>query len=165
MKTYKIFLQKNFPKNHKKSGERTFFKEKFLKGQGIYHKSIVDIKDMNFRKIHVILPNYDLWEKRISEVISGNASLSVREWEGTPGKSKQIEIKNLSLKNGIGIQRLHFENFSDLLSPEIEDVGKVYILDIAKNDGLTFRDWYHWIKSYDLKKDFAVIHFTNFRYY
>ena len=70
MKTYAITLSKHFLTTHKRAGEDTDFKEKFLNGE----------------KIHTIRANYPLWEKRIKEVQEGNAvlsndGLSFEDWE------------------------------------------------------------------------------------
>ncbi|WP_233247057.1 hypothetical protein [Prevotella sp. oral taxon 376] len=92
MKTYVITLSRYFPANHSKAGMPTDFKEKFLKGE----------------KIHTIRLNYPLWEKRIEEVQGGKAVLSIRQWAGKPGHSKQIEIARLTAKDGAGIQKLCF---------------------------------------------------------
>ena len=35
---------------------------------------------------------------------------------------------------------------------------------LAKNDGLSFNDWFYWFEKYDLSKPLAIIHFTKFRY-
>jgi len=162
MKTYIIILSDQFPKKHAKTGNPTLFKEKFLIGQGIYTKDVLfDIDKTKFPKIHTIRSNYFLWERRIQEVQNGNAILSIRQWSGKPYCSKQIKIKELTCHDGVGIQRL---NLFDLFRPALIDGRNISLLELASNDGLTFEDWYHWFKNYDLKQPLAIIHFTNFRY-
>lgn len=58
MKTYVITLSQYFLATHKRAGDPTDFKEKFLSGE----------------KIHTIRANYPLWEKRIKEVQEGRKS-------------------------------------------------------------------------------------------
>lgn len=86
MKTYVITLSRHFLANHKRAGEETHFKEKFLLGQGL-----TDYDTPSMAKIHTIRANYPLWEKRIKEVQEGRAVLSVRQWTGKPYRSKQVE--------------------------------------------------------------------------
>lgn len=72
MKTYVITLSKYFLANHKRAGEETHFKEKFLIGQGL-----TDYDTPSLAKIHTIRANYPLWEKRIKEVQEGRTTLSI----------------------------------------------------------------------------------------
>ena len=145
MKTYVLTLSKVFPRTHARAGEPTEFQEKFLKKE----------------KIHTIRANYELWSKRIKEVQAGRAVLSVRQWTGNPYASHQEEIAKLTAADDVGIQRL---DIFDLMRPEKVDGRLVDLMDLAHNDGLSFSDWYHWFKGYDLSKPMAIIHFTKFRY-
>ena len=156
MKTYVITLSRHFLANHKRAGEETHFKEKFLLGQGL-----IDYDTPSLAKIHTIRANYPLWEKRIKEVQEGNAVLSVRQWTGKPYRSKQIEIARLTAANGVGIQKLEI---FDLMRPAKVDGRLVDLMDLANNDGLSFSDWYHWFRLADVIKPMVIIHFTKFRY-
>ena len=153
MKTYVITLSKYFLAMHKRAGEETNFKEKFLNGE----------------KIHTIRANYPLWEKRIKEVQEGRAVLSVRQWTGKPYRSKQVEITTLTAEDEIGVQAARIvagiylkiifgENFEHYFVSEEERTL------LAKNDGLSLEDWKEWFRSYDITKPLAIIHFTKFRY-
>ena len=157
MKTYVITLSKHFLANHKRAGEETHFKEKFLLGQGL-----TDYDTPSLAKIHTIRANYPLWEKRIKEVQEGRAALSVRQWTGKPYCSKQVEIATLTAENGVGVQKLEFYNNTLGLC----HIGIVYQrkYELAHNDGLSFEDWEEWFKGYDLSEPMAIIHFTKFRY-
>ena len=156
MKTYIITLSRHFLANHKRAGEETHFKEKFLLGQGL-----TDYDIPSLAKLHTIRANYSLWEKRINEVQEERAVLSIRQWGGNPYRSKQVEIARLTAANGVGIQKL--EMF-DLMRPEKVDGRLVDLMDLAHNDGLSFSDWYDWFRLADVKKPMAIIHFTKFRY-
>lgn len=157
MKTYVITLSKHFLANHKRAGEETHFKEKFLLGQGL-----TDYDTPSLAKIHTIRANYPLWEKRIKEVQEGRAALSIRQWMGKPYRSKQVEIATLTAENGVGVQKLEFYNNTLGLC----HIGIVYQrkYELAHYDGLSFEDWEEWFKGYDLSKPMAIIHFTKFRY-
>ena len=146
MKTYVITLSRNFLANHKRAGEETHFKEKFISGE----------------KLHTIRANYPLWEKRIKEVQEGRAILSIRQWTGKPYRSKQVEIATLTAENGVGLQRLEFTDCR-LRFPY---VGSEWtsMISLAKNDGLSLNDWVGWFGGYDLSEPMAIIHFTKFRY-
>lgn len=145
MKTYVITLSKYFLANHKRAGEETHFKEKFLSGE----------------KLHTIRANYPLWEKRIKEVQEGRAVLSIRQWTGKPYRSKQVEVARLTDRNGVGVQKLELTN--DFTECIVGDHRYSYV-SVAKNDGLHPADWLDWFSCYDLSKPMAIIHFTKFRY-
>ena len=157
MKTYVITLSRHFLANHKRAGEETHFKEKFLLGQGL-----TDYDTPSLAKIHTIRANYPLWEKRIKEVQDGRAVLSIRQWIGKPYRSKQVEIATLTAENGVGVQKLEFYNNTLGLC----HIGIVYQrkYELAHNDGLSFEDWKEWFRGYDLSEPMAIIHFTKFRY-
>lgn len=157
MKTYVITLSRHFLANHKRAGEETHFKEKFILGQGL-----TGYNTPSMAKLHTIRANYTLWERRIKDVQEGRAVLSIRQWTGKPYRSKQVEIARLTADDGVGIKRIEFVN-SNLGLPRI---GIVYQRkhELAHNDGLTFEDWEDWFKDYDLSKPMDVIHFTKFRY-
>lgn len=158
MKTYVITLSRHFLVNHKRAGEETHFKEKFLLGQGL-----TDYDTPSMAKLHTIRANYPLWEKRIKEVQEGNAVLSVRQWSGKPYCSKQIEIARLTAANGVGIQMLRFlgDNFNGgYIRNGVFPSDKI----LAKNDGLSLADWEEWFGGYNFSEPMAIIHFTKFRY-
>ena len=157
MKTYVLTVSLTFPKTHKKAGEQTFFKEKLING-------LAQLQGEDC-KIHTIRSNYDLWSKRIAEIQSGNANLSIRYWSGKPYNSKQVEICQLDKNSGIGVQILFFDECK-INKPLIADSSKTFILPslIAKNDGLSLEDFKEWFRKYDLNKPMAIIHFTPFRY-
>ena len=156
MKTYVITLSRHFLADHKRAGEETHFREKFLLGQGL---TDYDIPSM--AKIHTIRANYPLWEKRIKEVQEVRAVLSIRQWTGKPYRSRQIEIAWLTAANGVGIQKLELTN--DFTECIVGDHRYSYV-SVAKNDGLHPADWLDWFSCYDLSKPMAIIHFTKFRY-
>ena len=176
MKTYVITLSRHFLANHKRAGEETHFKEKFLLGQSCpdcatpQDLSGINISDCNscvracsFPKLHTIRANYPLWEKRIKEVQEGRAALSIRQWIGKPYRSKQIEIARLTAANGVGIQMLRFLGYNfngGYIRNGVYPSDKI----LAKNDGLSLADWEAWFRGYDLSKPLAIIHFTKFRY-
>lgn len=174
MKTYVITLSRHFLANHKRAGEETHFKEKFLLGQGCpdcaspQDLSGINISDCNgcvracsFPKLHTIRANYPLWEKRIKEVQEGRAVLSIRQWTGKPYRSKQVEIATLTAGSGVGIQLMELTN--DFAECIVGDHHHSYVA-VAKHDGLHPADWLDWFSAYDLSKPMAIIHFTKFRY-
>lgn len=158
MKTYVITLSQNFPATHKKAGQATFFKDKFL--------AAITHNDEYWNKFHTIRANYELWRKRFEQIERGEACLSVRQWSGKPYCSKQIEIARITKEDGIGLQRLNFYrgNFPDsLFYPSIDDKPSDST-ELAQNDGLDIFDWFEWFGHYDITKPLAIIHFTPFRY-
>ena len=153
MKTYYLTLSKVFPSTHAKAGMDTYFEEQLIQ----------------HTKLHTIRANYGLWKKRFEQIAAGKACLSVRQWVGKPyGKgSTQREIARLTIKDGIGIQRLSFDKDRDgCISYNFFNIDGRYadIQDVANNDGLSFNDWREWFKDYDFSQPLAIIHFTPFRY-
>lgn len=183
MKTYVITLSRKFPKGHRKEGEPTFFKEKFMFGQQC---QFCPPKDMNTNypecdeclmkcspeKYHTIRANYELWAKRFEEVERGEACISVREWTDKPYRSPQVEIARLTKEHGIGLQKLTFRRVEEITSrtfvtgvPALLGYSPCFdARNLASNDGLDFEDWRSWFASYDCSKPMAIIHFTKFRY-
>ena len=163
MKTYVLMISSKFPKTHKRSGDPTFFKDQILTALMGYAYSH-GLKE----KIHTIRGNYELWKKRFNEIDKGNACLSLRQWEGMPYRSKQIEFAKLTKDDGIGIQKLKS------IDPEkgyvfyvaTNNVLPVELSEIANRDGLSKSDFIEWFKGvaiYD-DKPMAIIHFSKFRY-
>ena len=140
MKKYVLIVSERFPATHKRAGENTNF--------------IQQIKDGV--KKHTIRGNYDLWKKRIDEIQSGKAYLSVRIWTGKPYNSKQKEILQLT---EVGIQKLEsWYFFYAIDNRELEITNE----DLATNDGLCTNDFEHWFRKAEYP--LAIIHFTDFRY-
>lgn len=163
-KTYVITLSKRFMKGHPKEGEPTDFKNKFLE----------------YLKKHTIRGNYELWNKRIEEVQRGEAKLSIRQWSGKPYASKQEIIMELTAENGAGIERLDMQFLPDgspvcsivkLVDGVCEQLGcfsNALIRTLAQNDGLSYEDWLSWFnpkRKPMSEESYAIIHFTDFRYW
>lgn len=166
MKTYVLTVSRQFPTTHKRVGDRTFFPEKILVGQGgdIEPKLIEEFGEL-LLKLHTIRANYELWAKRIKEVQEGKAILSIRYWSGKPYNSKQVEICQLNKDSGCGVQKLEFGQIKGSIIPMFEGMSnRTTCIELAKNDGLSLEDFKEWFKSYDLSKPMAIIHFTSFRY-
>lgn len=155
MKTYYLTLSKVFPSTHAKAGMNTCFEEK-----------------LRVYKLHTIRENYEFWKKRFEKIAAGEACLSIRQWVGKPyGKgSTQREIVRLTREDGIGIQELRIVKgklksryiYLGFVDDEQGDFN--FFQKLAANDGLSFNDWFDWIKGYDLSQPMAIIHFTSFRY-
>lgn len=147
MTTYVLTISQKFPTTHNKRGQETNFYPLILRGN----------------KKHTIRGNYELWAKRFKKIDEGKAILSLRIWEGKPYNSKQIELLKFDNTKGIGIEKILFDDY--LYSCQIN--GKRFSVTsemIAENDGLTPTDFEEWFKGYDLSKEMAIIHFTDFRY-
>lgn len=157
MKTYVITLSQVFPSTHPLAGEPTYFKVKML--------SVRNNTPCYRGKFHTIRANYEFWRKRFEKIAAGEACLSVRHWVGKPYAegSTQEEIIRLTREDGIGIQKLTFEN-CDLSRPVIDGVSRPISSGLAFNDGLSYEDWKNWFRGYNLGNPMVIIHFTKFRY-
>lgn len=148
MKTHILILAQTFPKGHPNAGQTTRF------GASISQCA----------KIHTIRDNYASWEKKIQDVLNGEARISIRIWEGKPYRSCQIELLSLDRNSGVGIQKLH--SFDDENAYFISDKGNVFpvsLQELANNDGLSVNEWKGWFKDVS-RFPLAIIHFTDFRY-
>lgn len=160
VKTYNIMLSRVFPVTHPKAGQETGFAPKVM--------AAINNMPCYLKKLHTIRANYDLWKKRIDEVMAGEAELCLRQWTGKPYRSKTVVIKRLRWDDGVGIQRLSFSLLDGKPMPVIEgwymygSWGSENML--ANKDGLSLEDWQAWFRDYDKSKPLAIIHFTNFRY-
>lgn len=115
-------------------------------------------------KIHTIRENYGNWEKKMKEIQNGEAVLSVRIWEGTPYRSKQMELLHLDKDSGVGIQKLHsFDKDTAYFVGNNGNVLPVPLQELANNDGLSLNEWKGWFEN-NAKLPLAIIHFTKFRY-
>jgi coproporphyrinogen III oxidase-like Fe-S oxidoreductase len=156
IKTYVLIVSRTFPATHKRKGEQTYFPEKI---DQLYFS-----KDTRLfsEKLHTIRSNYELWEKRITEIQKGNAILSIRYWSGKPYNSKQVEICQLDKYSGIGVQKIVIDQIYRYTIDENKQ--EFNFEELAKNDGLSKDDFAEWFKYFDKIEPMAIIHFTNFRY-
>lgn len=154
LKCYVIMIAKHFPSTHPKKGKPTYFDDLIRVGQ--YHRYVA-----NLMKIHTIRKNYPLWEKRIKEVQEGKAYLSLRQWEGRPYHSEQLEFLRLTATDGVGLQRCYLISRTkiDVIGAWLQPVEIV-----AQNDGLSLEDFKNWFKDINSNETLAIIHFTKFRY-
>ena len=133
-------------KGHPRAGEATEFKEKLLSG----------------KKIHTIRSNAEYWKKIISEVNAGKAYLSIREWEGMPYKSGQVEIMQV---HKLGFEDVEIRCDGQNIGIDIsgKEANVMNIINVAHNDGLDIVDFSAWFTG---KEPFRgiIIHFTDFRY-
>lgn len=170
MKTHVLIVSRTFPKKHSKAGQPTYFESKIrLTIDPTIHAIVEpDGEITTDRKITTIRSNYELWKKRIDEVNQGIAILSVRYWSGLPYRSTQVEICQFKKGSGIGIEKIYFNNFGIAVLSDENVAFKYkfffYMSDMAKNDGLSFPDFYEWFYGYDKTKPMAMIHFTTHRY-
>lgn len=146
MKTFVLTVSKQFPITHERAGKDTGFIQNISK-----------LFSIENTKIHTIRSNYDLWAKRVKDINDGKAILSIRYWSEKPYRSKQVEICRLER---IGIEKL--EDPQNFVFASIEGKNIDWEV-VAKNDGLSFRDFCEWFKVRQ-KEPMAVIHFTDFRY-
>lgn len=172
---YRIPVSVKFPATHPRAGEPTDFVKLIL----------------TFGKRHTIRGgksktgkcSYESWAKRFEKILKGDAVLELYYWTGKPYASKAVTICQFGKEDGIGIQKLTFEEM--VMCPSVEcfevaekakggghiriyrpKVGETIIRPetLSKNDGLTLKDFKSWFKGYDLSEPFAIIHFTSFRY-
>ena len=173
MITYTLMLSQRFPAKHPRKGELTEFATKVKNAMTCITCATIcscvcdpDCQYYKKAKFHTIRANYDLWQKRFEKIKAGKACLSIRQWEGVPYKSKQIEIARLTREDGIGLQSLHLykENETPIGEVNVKFDSETSVKGLAYNEGLELNDWYSWFENYDFSKTLAIIHFTKIRY-
>jgi hypothetical protein len=189
MKTVVVLLSKTFFPQHPKAGQETHFKEKVICGQcgcklidecvecgdwlGVYE----------LLKIHTCRLNYEYWKKRIDRLKAEGGALSIRQWSGKPYRSKQEVIVNIPSEN-VEVQKLTLcinKGTDFYVEGKITPIhsiteweatvngNNIHVANLAANDGLNVEDYKAWFAPVFEKKqtntlDFAIIHFTKFRY-
>jgi len=178
IKTYVIFVSRAYPAYHPRKGQPTNFVEKINSSillNGLKKKlNATFITEPSDLKIHTFRGNFQLWEKRVNEVLAGNAVIVIKYH--TLGRyvkgNKQIEFVKLDKDSGVGIQEAIYEsNFEEPyngMAIKCEDgiFRDFPFYKLAANDGLSNKDFADWFKKgkYNLKEPMACIHFTSFRY-
>jgi len=91
----------------------------------------------------------------------------ILQWTGKPYRSKQCELACLTIEDGIGIEKLTFEDkfwHADKLCSPVVDGIPLCNEELAHDDGLSTADWMEWFMDYNLDRPMAIIQFTEFRY-
>jgi hypothetical protein len=172
-KTYVLTISKKFFKGHIREFQDTGFKKAILAGIINYHAAGKPAGG----KVHTIRGNYDRWKIIADKVNAGEAELSLREWTGTPYRSKQEEFARLTK---LGIQKFEVIWYTFHFAPlkimghsgGTERVIKVkidgeeisfnqYHQTLPNNDGLSIQDFTAWFND---QFSGAIIHFTDFKY-
>ena len=140
-----LMVSTKFPAYHIRKGQETNFPYKIKKGT----------------KIHTLRGNYENWYQRIKQINLGFKYLSVRIWTGMPYRSKQKEIARFEK---VGIQKCVLTAHDVHIFDAEGKIPSKSLL--AKNDGLTNPDFESWfdLENINPLKEFAIIHFTDFRY-
>lgn len=148
MTTYVLTISEFYPACHINAGLPTNF---------------IDAVNSGTKK-HTIRSNYPLWKKRFEKIRAGKAVLSLRVWTGKPyGKgSNQVEVRQYTSADGIGIEKVSFVNCR--LDMPITDSSIINADTLAANDGLSPAAFVAWFMDQDLTEPKAIIHLTPFRY-
>lgn len=154
---YRLSVSRTFPATHQKAGQETFFLEMIdsaMNGSKVFNP-----------KIHTIRGNYQLWQKRFEKIEKGEAVLELYYWTGKPYNSPSETFLTLTKEDGIGLQKLYFASgLIDFPRIQKESILALAIRTIAKNDGISAKDFKEWFKGSNLLNSLAIIHFTKFRY-
>lgn len=111
-------------------------------------------------KIHTMRQNYFLWAERIANINAGGYELHIKSWLGRPYHSKAPTWLVMAPGSPLHVQHV-IKKEPDLY---LVDGQPVPTEQLAKNDGLTLHEFYHWFNAVPVNKSMALIHFTNFRY-
>lgn len=179
---YSVAVSPRFPSTHCRKGEPTYFVEAIQKALNLLVQMpdflLIDIDP----KLHTIRKNYPMWVKRMEKVNRGEAVIDLFYWKLAGGRytkgNEPVVFATLDKNSGCGVQVLKMYKY---VMDEVENYNtQIWNFDnvtrnewpkshysiekIASNDGLSLEDFKAWFKSYDLSEDFAIIHFTKFRY-
>jgi hypothetical protein len=182
-----VLLSKTFFPQHPKAGQPTQFADKvkyavWIEEQGeICKECKQNGYDYECRtctgsyhsndlipKIHTCRSSYSYWKDIIDRLKSKGGVLSVREWIDKPYKKPgQNTIIDIPAEN-VDVQKLTIEYSKQKFIPKVDN-KIIHLPDLAANDGLTTQDYIDWFVPVFKKEkaevlDFAIIHFTKFRY-
>jgi hypothetical protein len=169
-----VLLSKTFFSQHPKAGKPTYFKEKVLARQMTVKRPTLNIKltvpdgsEIKERKIHTCRANYEYWKEKIDRLKAEGGVLGIRQWSGKPYRSPQETIINISAET-VGVQKLTIEYGKQKFIPSVDN-KIIHLPELAANDGLDTYDFIDWFKPvFETERkeilDFAIIHFTKFRY-
>ncbi|MBR0291030.1 MAG: hypothetical protein IJQ79_02735 [Bacteroidales bacterium] len=152
MKKVVLILSRMFPLYHPKRGKPTGFAENF-----------------GSQKVHTIRAGYERWKHNLDKVISGDFTLSVRQWSGHPYNSKQVELARFT-GSKVGYQRISmtYDPSSGELKAVIDGRRFTDVERLARNDGLSLQDFTAFFFNDDLSEkqlfQGIIIHFTDMRY-
>ncbi len=167
LKTYVIFVSRTYPAYHSKKGQLTHFIDRIIYGIKYHNTNYHPNFHWGNDKIHTFRGNYQLWKKRVDEVLDGKAVIVLKYHSlGRYVKgNKQIEFVRLDKNSGVGVQKAEL-NFKTLVSRIDEDAFNQNIDQLGRNDGLEWEDFREWFLKgkYDLREPLACIQFTSFRY-
>ena len=150
-----ILFSRVFPAYHPRKGEPTFFVEKFLNsvytdfGQEL-NKHLYECKDKIGLQIMKIID----FNPKGHTIRSGNRwkvgdKFSPRVWSGNPYQSKQIAIApDIEIKKLWDIE-IDINGVISINGKYIEDASEKRL---AKNDGLSEIDFFHWLIKPCMKK-------------
>jgi hypothetical protein len=166
-----VLLSKTFFPQHPKAGMKTYFEQKMLAGQiGSAGITIIENgqeKVIEGQKLHTCRSNFEYWKTKIERLKTVGGVLSVRQWSDKPYRSEQEVITDIPAEI-VGIQKLTIKYGEHKFIPLVE--GKIIFLpELAANDGMDTYNFINWFKPVFEKEktdnlDFAIIHFTKFRY-
>jgi len=187
MKTAVVLLSKTYFPQHLKAGKPTMFCEKVL-NEFYADKRVLPVDSIGphapYYKIHTCRKNFEYWKDKIEKLKAAGGVLSVREWVGKPyQKPGQNTIIDIPAED-IDVQKLTLWKNKRMDYYAIEEIAPIHtvydweaqvngniipILVLASNDGLTVEDFKAWfLPVFEQEKadilDFAIIHFTKFRY-
>lgn len=168
MKKIVLVISWRFPHTHSKRGKLTYFREKLCNTLN-NSKHTISQRDravIKKRKIHTIRLNYDRWKHNIDKIKNGGYKLALREWGGSPYRSKQIRLIETT---NVDYQRITMSFDPDDGIKAVVDGNRVTnIKQLAENDGLTekeFKEWFFGKEPTEKKLITGIlIHFTDFRY-
>lgn len=146
-----ITFSRHFLKGHPRAGEITYFVEKIFKG---LVGKVVKINPyelgINPKVLETCDPKFHTFRKGYRWKVGD--MFSARVWSGSPYRSKQIEFGQLEVKKIINVtltpktKTLKFD--TELFGyPTGWYAGLDVVTEVAKNDGLTYDDFWGWFAT------------------
>lgn len=154
---------------------KVFFREHPKGGQDTHFADLV----RNGGKIHTCRDNPEYWIKKIERLKADGGTLSIREWEGKPYRSRQITVVDIPAEK-VGVSEITVTRYYIHVLPTTDRPLKAYratindklvqTRELARNDGFSrTQDFVDFIDPlFDKYQSetirLAIIHFTDFRY-
>lgn len=144
-----LTFSRHFPKGHSRVGQPTHFVEKI---EACLADSIPGWQMSPTFELHEWLPYYNCSMPKHHTIRAGSRfkpgeMASLRVWSGAPYRSKQIEFAQVEVKKVWSVEISEFW----WVDNKILEHGQV--VELAKNDGLSYDDFVNWFNIHPKKKE------------
>lgn len=159
-------LSRHFMANHIRKGEPTYFVEKLIESIGVEHmKSYLEMNpndSLEQRKEFIGSLNYStILDPKHHTIRMGRHfnpidELTLAVWSGKPYRSKQVKLWTGEIR-AIDIEIQIVNGHIRIYKIDSDAIREIYLPTLAKNDGLTTRDFIEWFALPEGKHEAQIL--------